>query len=872
MKPLELVNSAKAHRQMSDTLYANALLACVRELISNAADASVAAEKRCEDVVVDLPTATCPQFVVRDRGIGLTFEQLRDVVPTYFKSTKTDSDEQTGAKGLGVKSPFAVANHFVVVSVHKGKRTRALGGVLEDGRYGFDALDVEDTDEPDGTTVTVPVDPVRAVTIMGLKDLDTENSPSLGLSLRSYYAQVGNYVIHCARHVSHPLSVYQGRVQVRVPGMLEKSPVRLDSWVDAIGPLPKDGPAIAFFAGGPGKKLKGSHNYQDYLSIQWTRPESLDGERRYSAYAFVPGKALTKYRPVKHAHEHQGVYEDLRNSKVCVAGVAYPGGNGAHLRLGDKLFDRDITWARIKAYEHMINEELNVDNLHFMDATYARSIGFVPSDSRESVQRVDRLRDALNEDILQDIVNRLYSRVDPMSIPGLNAVVVHGLAPYPEYITKADGSWYAPSANLRDNLLVSDMRWGRYSNKRLFHWVHALYPGLAKVDATGKAPRTPHAKLSGNTEANQWLFIQPRKELSDEEKAEVAEFIDVLLTAPATKDRVKQCENLEIEKVYKSKAGMQFYGVQKGGHDRPTTWVYEEAEPEDRWNEIMEDPDSYAYAIIRSRKDVQIGDSETAKTTPAQTIHEYRDYIADLGVKLVLIPERCELRMQKAGVRRLDEVFKALWQERAATLDDDKSIFAAYAFRTCAATNFLAQYFSPSDFIHQKDIFVKKYTCALSMPAKDIEQTRRRAAQWDALRKVEHLFSIDGYKLGDTYVDSFTALSKAKGKANQEILGYFFDKSKQAALQFDELLQLALLEVVPLRRDVVRFNSVFLSFLNASGEIIKPLARHALISQAHAEIESKANNMALLMDQAQGNNGLSFELSYPIESEDVQDG
>lgn len=114
--------SAKAFEVLSSNLYQNKILAVIREITCNAADAHTAAGLPLSDIKVHLPTYAEPFFSVRDYGSGLPPEQVRTLYTTYFQSTKDQDNTQIGGFGLGSKSPFAVADQFTVVSYHGGRK------------------------------------------------------------------------------------------------------------------------------------------------------------------------------------------------------------------------------------------------------------------------------------------------------------------------------------------------------------------------------------------------------------------------------------------------------------------------------------------------------------------------------------------------------------------------------------------------------------------------------------------------------------------------------------------------------------------------------------------------------------------------------
>ena len=120
-KSFTMKNSVKAFNILSDSLYMNKVLAVIRELSCNAADAQIEAGTSDVPFEIHLPDELAPYFSIRDFGTGLAHDDVLNLYTTYFDSTKAESADATGALGLGSKSPFAVVDDFTVVSYQDGK-------------------------------------------------------------------------------------------------------------------------------------------------------------------------------------------------------------------------------------------------------------------------------------------------------------------------------------------------------------------------------------------------------------------------------------------------------------------------------------------------------------------------------------------------------------------------------------------------------------------------------------------------------------------------------------------------------------------------------------------------------------------------------
>jgi hypothetical protein len=142
---------------LEDKIYTDKVLAVVREISANAADAHVEAGTPEKPFLVQLPTDFEPHFKVIDYGLGLSEEKLRTVFTRYGKSTKRGSNGFVGCLGLGCKSPFAYANSFLVISRNGGRKFIYNATKDDKGINRLIKLSEEETTEPSGLEICVPV-------------------------------------------------------------------------------------------------------------------------------------------------------------------------------------------------------------------------------------------------------------------------------------------------------------------------------------------------------------------------------------------------------------------------------------------------------------------------------------------------------------------------------------------------------------------------------------------------------------------------------------------------------------------------------------------------------------------------------------------
>ena len=121
-----IANTPEFFNILSSNLYSNPVLAVIRETLTNAYDAHLQNNitepvKVTLDVVNKTTLKNTYKFTVRDYGTGIDPKEIGDIYCTYGNSNKRDTD-LTGGFGLGCKSPFAVAESFLVTSFFSGSK------------------------------------------------------------------------------------------------------------------------------------------------------------------------------------------------------------------------------------------------------------------------------------------------------------------------------------------------------------------------------------------------------------------------------------------------------------------------------------------------------------------------------------------------------------------------------------------------------------------------------------------------------------------------------------------------------------------------------------------------------------------------------
>jgi hypothetical protein len=154
----------KIIRDYQREIYSEIIGSIVRETTSNAVDAHDEADtdRNVEvalyggsDEHLGLPKQA--KFVVRDFGIGMSDEFVREGFSLYRNSTKNDSDELIGGYGIGAKCPLGYTDTFLMDCYYDGVHRRYQLQRHQDGDY-LTCLLEEETDRTNGVTVIVPIE------------------------------------------------------------------------------------------------------------------------------------------------------------------------------------------------------------------------------------------------------------------------------------------------------------------------------------------------------------------------------------------------------------------------------------------------------------------------------------------------------------------------------------------------------------------------------------------------------------------------------------------------------------------------------------------------------------------------------------------
>lgn len=137
-------------------LYSDPILAVIREYSTNAWDSHVEASQK-KPIEVTTPSSLTPFFKVRDYGVGLSIEDIREIYSQYGASTKRGTNAQTGMLGLGCKSALTYTNQFTINSVKDGVKTSVVVSRNADNVGSMQVVFNGPSNEPQGVEISVPI-------------------------------------------------------------------------------------------------------------------------------------------------------------------------------------------------------------------------------------------------------------------------------------------------------------------------------------------------------------------------------------------------------------------------------------------------------------------------------------------------------------------------------------------------------------------------------------------------------------------------------------------------------------------------------------------------------------------------------------------
>lgn len=155
-KSFSLKATAKAFQIFSSNVYTDKVSAVIREICCNAWDSHVEAGHE-KPFLIHLPTKFEQWFSVRDYGTGISPEQMNTLYTEFFTSTRNESNDYTGALGIGRMAPLCLVDTFLITSYYNGTQYSYAchngSGVPE-----LLILGEAPTDEPNGLEIKLMFD------------------------------------------------------------------------------------------------------------------------------------------------------------------------------------------------------------------------------------------------------------------------------------------------------------------------------------------------------------------------------------------------------------------------------------------------------------------------------------------------------------------------------------------------------------------------------------------------------------------------------------------------------------------------------------------------------------------------------------------
>lgn len=149
-------NSDAIFEILRNKMYSKPLESMCREIVSNSRDANREAGKG--KVPVEITINNRDNYIVfSDQGPGISPDRMAEVFLVYGRSTKTNTNKQTGGFGLGGKTPFALTDSFFITTRHGGTEYQYACFIDESRKGAIRLLETSPANKPDGTDIRVPL-------------------------------------------------------------------------------------------------------------------------------------------------------------------------------------------------------------------------------------------------------------------------------------------------------------------------------------------------------------------------------------------------------------------------------------------------------------------------------------------------------------------------------------------------------------------------------------------------------------------------------------------------------------------------------------------------------------------------------------------
>jgi len=153
--------NASTLKALSQTLYDYKIEAVLREYSTNITDSHNDSGKEGLAGYVHVPTKLHPVVEFHDFGLGMSEETIFTVYTVFGCSTKREDNSTNGSLGFGSKSFNTVSDQMTVTSIKDGTKTVVLCYKDRKGELTADVKSSTKTEEPNGTVISIPVDPSK---------------------------------------------------------------------------------------------------------------------------------------------------------------------------------------------------------------------------------------------------------------------------------------------------------------------------------------------------------------------------------------------------------------------------------------------------------------------------------------------------------------------------------------------------------------------------------------------------------------------------------------------------------------------------------------------------------------------------------------
>jgi hypothetical protein len=150
-------NEAMLMDMLRNRVYSNKVQTLTQEYASNGRDACREVNREHIPLKITLPTKISPILKIRDYGIGMTPDRIRNVFTRYGISTKRNDNKQTGGYGLGAKLGFCYTDNFSVVTYVDGIAYSCNCNVAKSAKGHLENLGQAPTNEPNGTEIQIAI-------------------------------------------------------------------------------------------------------------------------------------------------------------------------------------------------------------------------------------------------------------------------------------------------------------------------------------------------------------------------------------------------------------------------------------------------------------------------------------------------------------------------------------------------------------------------------------------------------------------------------------------------------------------------------------------------------------------------------------------